>query len=77
MIFSGLNSIIEPPKGYSGVFENFSFSATLQLIETHHPDFSKIVVVTDYSTTGETLVAALEKEIGQMNVLLQHNIIRP
>lgn len=77
VIFSGLNSIIDPPKGYSGVFENFSFCATLQLIETHHPDYSKIVVVTDYSTTGESLVAALKKEIEQMDILLRYDIIRP
>ncbi|NOU61346.1 sensor histidine kinase [Marinifilum caeruleilacunae] len=76
VIFSGLNSVFDPPKGYSGVFENFSFCATLELIEKHHPNYSKIVVVTDYSTTGESLVAALEKEIEEMGEPLRHSILR-
>jgi signal transduction histidine kinase len=77
VIFSGLNSTTNPPKGYSGVFENFSFYATLQLIEKYHPDYSKIVVVTDYSTTGESLISTLEEEIKEINEPVRYLIIRP
>nr|WP_320118455.1 ABC transporter substrate binding protein [uncultured Marinifilum sp.] len=77
VLFSGLNSIIDPPKGYSGVFENFSFCATLSLINKFHPNYSKIVVVSDYSTTGKTLLDALNKDIKQMSEPLRYDIIRP
>ncbi|WP_421918330.1 ABC transporter substrate binding protein [Marinifilum sp.] len=77
VIFSGVNDINAPPKGYSGVFENFSFCQTLKLIENHHPNYSKIVVVTDYSRTGESLLSALEKEISEMDKAVKYVTIRP
>lgn len=77
VVFSGLNSIIDPPKGYTGVFETFSVCATIKLIEDHHPNYSKIVVVTDHSTTGETVLSSLKEEIKKMSEPVRHLIIKP
>ena len=77
VIFSGLNSIIDPPKGYTGVFENFSFCATLDLIERYHPNYSEIVVVCDKSTTGITLADALITDIKHMGEPIRYRIIQP
>ncbi|WP_282014405.1 ABC transporter substrate binding protein [Marinifilum flexuosum] len=77
VIFSGLNSIIDPPKGYTGVFETFSVCATIKLIEDHHPNYSKIVIVTDHSTTGETVLSSLKDEIKKMSEPVRHLIIKP
>lgn len=76
VVFSGLNSFIDTPKGYTGVFENFNVCATIDLIENHHPDYSKIVVVTDYSTTGKNLVTMLDEQIQEMGKPVRFEILK-
>lgn len=77
VLFCGLNFIIDVPKGYRGVFENFSFCATLELIQQNHPDYKEIVIVSDETTTGMNLVKAVQKDIKQMDEPIHHRIIQP
>lgn len=77
VLFCGLNSIIDVPKGYSGVFENTTYCSTIQLIENNHPNYKEIVVVSDYSTTGETASNALKKDFEHMNTAIRYRFIKP
>lgn len=77
VLFCGLNSIVKPPEGYSGVFENSSFHITIDLIEKNHPDYKEIVVVSDHSKTGVTLVNELQADLYQMNKTPRYRIIQP
>ena len=76
VLFCGLNSIIEPPKGYSGVFENLNFQSTIRLIEKNHPGFSEIVVITDHTTTGKTMIHCLEEDVEHMGISLPYRIVQ-
>ncbi|MDQ2177625.1 sensor histidine kinase [Marinifilum sp. D714] len=76
VVFSGLNSFVDPPKGYTGVFENFNVCATIDLIEKHHPTYSKIVVVTDYSTTGKNLITILDEQIQEMGKPVRFEVLK-
>ncbi|MFA9370516.1 MAG: ABC transporter substrate binding protein [Labilibaculum antarcticum] len=77
VLFCGLNSIIDVPKGYSGVFENTNFCSTIHLIENNHPDYKEIVVVSDHSTTGETAVTALKNDFEHMKKAFRYRFIKP
>lgn len=77
VLFCGLNSIVDVPKGYSGIFENISFCSTIHLIEKNHPDYAELVVVSDYSTTGTTVINALKDDITDMGEPLRYRIIQP
>jgi len=77
VLFCGLNSIIDVPKGYSGVFENMNFCSTIHLIEQNHPKFSELVVVSDKTTTGKAMVRFVENDIKKMNELIRYRIIQP
>lgn len=77
VLFCGLNSIIDVPKGYSGVFENTNYCSTIHLIEKNHPDYKEIVVVSDHSTTGETASAALKKDFEHMEETFRYRFIHP
>ena len=77
VLFCGLNSVITPPKGYSGVFENTSFCSTIHLIENNHPDYKEIVVVSDHSTTGNTVVSALLEDLDHMKKAPRYRILQP
>ncbi|RUT73552.1 sensor histidine kinase [Ancylomarina longa] len=76
VLFCGLNSIINPPKGYSGIFENLDFSFTMNLIKKNHPKYSELVVVTDYSATERTTIQFLKKSIDQMKIPLRYRILK-
>lgn len=77
ILFCGLNSVITPPKGFSGVFENTSFCSTLHLIENNHPDYKEIVVVTDHSTTGVTVINAFLEDLEHMEKAPRYRILQP
>ena len=76
VLFCGLNSIINSPKGYSGVFENLDFRSTIDLIKKTHPKYSELVVVTDYSVTERTTIQSLKKSIDQMKIPLRYRILK-
>ncbi|PCH70954.1 MAG: hypothetical protein COC06_03160 [Bacteroidales bacterium] len=77
VLFSGINSIITVPKGYSGVFENINFCSTIHLIEENHPNFSELIVVSDKTTTGKAMVQFVENDIKKMNESIRYRIIQP
>ncbi|BAX79350.1 sensor histidine kinase [Labilibaculum antarcticum] len=77
VLFCGLNSIIDVPKGYSGVFENTNYCSTIHLIENNHPDYKEIVVVSDHSTTGETAANALKNDFEHMKKAFRYRFIQP
>lgn len=77
VLFCGLNSIIDVPKDYSGVFENTNFCATIHLIENNHPDYKEIVVVSDLSTTGKTASNALKNDFEHMKETFRYRFIQP
>ncbi|MGZ2368796.1 ATP-binding protein [Ancylomarina sp. YFZ004] len=77
VLFCGLNSIIDVPKGYSGIFENTNSCSTIHIIENNHPDYKEIVVVRDYSTTGETASSALKKDFEHMKKAFRYRFIKP
>ena len=77
VLFCGLNSIIDVPKGYSGVFENTNYCSTIHLIENNHPDYKEIVVVSDLSTTGKTASNALKKDFEHMKETSRYRFIQP
>ncbi|WP_372755129.1 ABC transporter substrate binding protein [Labilibaculum sp.] len=77
VIFCGLNSIIDIPTGYSGVFENLNFCSTLELISKNHPDYKEIVIVSDQTTTGITLANAVLADIEHMNESIRYRLIQP
>lgn len=76
VLFCGFNGDIIPPKGYSGVFENLDFCSTIHLIEQNHPNYSEIVVFSDFSTTGKSIINYLEKDISDMNHPIRIKIIQ-
>ncbi|PKQ61770.1 hypothetical protein BZG01_18590 [Labilibaculum manganireducens] len=77
VLFCGLNSTIDVPKGYSGVFENMNFCSTIDLIKENHPKFSELVIVSDKTTTGKAMVQFVEDDIKNMEELIPYRIIQP
>lgn len=76
VVFCGLNTIIETPDGYSGVFENFHFCATINLIKNNHPDYKEVVVISDFSTTGKVVTEGLLEDIAHMKEPLTYRIVQ-
>ncbi|MDQ1770969.1 sensor histidine kinase [Labilibaculum euxinus] len=77
VLFCGLNSTIDVPKGYSGVFENMNFCSTIHLIKENHPKFSELVIVSDKTTTGKVMAQFVEDDIKNMEELIPYRIIQP
>jgi signal transduction histidine kinase len=75
-LFCGVNSIINPPESYTGVFENLDIRQTLEIIRNNHPNFSEIVFVTDHSNTGDKVTEAVNTDLGEFRKTFSHRWLK-
>jgi signal transduction histidine kinase len=54
-----------------------NFCSTLHLIEKNHPEFSELVIVSDKTNTGISMVQFVEDDIKTMKAPIHYRIIQP
>ena len=77
VVFCGINTALNPPPGYTGVFEGTDATATIDIIKSLHPNYSSIVIVSDKSTTGILTTDNIVKRISLKKDSVRYRIIAP